>query len=138
MVLKTSPGGSTFPYAYKGGELFCLHLGSFGDNEAGAIARIEVEEAFLLQQNRRIGIWVDLYQTKLTDRVIRQLVEFLEHARGLVPKLALVGCSAWDRRKITKAIKKSARLSSLPTRYFSDPEDAKTWLVSETNSQQVT
>ncbi len=92
----------------------------------------------MLRQNRRIGIWVDLHQTKLTDRVLRELVAFLEHTRALVPKLALVGCSAWNRQKISRAMKKSARLSSLPTKVFSDPEDAKTWLVSETNSQQVT
>jgi hypothetical protein len=131
MSLKKSPGGAYFPYAYKGGELFGLHLGSFGDDEDRVIASMKAEEVFFIQQNRRIGLWIDFYQTRLTDTVIREFVGFLEHTHDRVPKLGLVGCSTWDRWRLTRAMRKSLCLSSLPTKYFSDPEDAKTWLVSE-------
>ena len=68
MVMRKSPGGSLFPYYYKGGELFGLHYGSFFTDE-----------------------------------------------EGLLHKLA----------------KKSGVKFPMPIRYFSDPEEAKTWLVSE-------
>jgi hypothetical protein len=131
MLLKKSPGGSIFPYYYKGGELFGLHLGSFGANEDGVIARIKAEEFFFLQQNRCIGVWIDFYQTKLTNRVIEEFIEMVIHCSKLISKLGLVGCSRFNRYKINQVIKKAESLSSLPVKYFDDPEDAKTWLVSE-------
>ena len=131
MPLKKSPGGSYFPYSYKGGELFGLHLGSFGTDEDGVIARMRAEETFFIQQNQSIGLWIDFCQTKLTDNVIGEFIRFLEHAHSRIRKLGLVGCSSLDRWRMSKIMKKSECLSSLPVKYFRDPEDAKTWLVSE-------
>ena len=131
MPIKNSPGGAYFPYYYKGGELFGFHLGSFGADEEGAIARMKAEEIFFIQQNRSIGMWIDFYHTKLTDRVIGEFVEVMEHISNRVPKLGLVGCSLIDRWRITRHMKKAGCLSTLPVKYFDDPEDAKTWLVSE-------
>jgi hypothetical protein len=131
MLTKKSPGGSTFPYYYKGGELFGIHFGSFGVNEAGLIARMKAEGAFFLEQNHGIGFWVDFYQTKLTDRVLEEFIEMMEHTSRLMYKLALVGCSFRDQQRITRLIKKAENLSKLPVKYFVDPEEAKTWLVSE-------
>jgi hypothetical protein len=131
MPLKKSPGGSLFPYPYKGGELFGWHLGSFGKDEDGVISRMKAEEIFLLQQNKSMGLWIDFYQTRLTDRVIGELIEMLGHTHQLILKLGLVGCSTLDRWRINRLIKKTGSLSKLPVKYFEDPEDAKTWLVSE-------
>jgi hypothetical protein len=131
MLLKKSPGGSIFPYPYKNGELYGLHLGSFGDNEEGLIARMRAEALFFNEQKRSLGIWLDFYQTRLTDRVLAELIEFLRSTRRYVLKLGLVGCSSSDRRRINRRIKEAGDLTSLPVRYYSDPEEAKTWLVSE-------
>jgi hypothetical protein len=131
MSIKKSPGGSMFPYYYKGGELFGLHLGSFASDEDGVIARMKAEDAFFAEQNRIIGLWIDFYHTKLTDRVIGEFLEMLKHVHNQIPKLGLVGCSSINQWKINRLIKKTECLSSLPVKYFDDPEDAKTWLVSE-------
>jgi len=131
MSVKQSPGGSIFPYYYKGGELFGLHLGSFGADEDGVISRMKAEQVFFLEQNHSIGLWMDFYQTRLTDRVIGELIEMLEHIHHRMLKLGLVGCSFMERWRINRLIKKTKGLSKLPVRYFDDPEDAKTWLVSE-------
>jgi len=131
MILKKSPGGSIFPYYYKDGELFGLHLGSFGTNEEGVIARIKAEEVFFIQQNKHMGVWIDFYQTKLTDRVTTEFIEMLKHTSHLILKLGLVGCSFMAQRKMKRLMKKAGCLSALPVKYFEDPEDAKTWLVSE-------
>ena len=131
MSVKQSPGGSIFPYYYKGGELFGLHLGSFGADEDGVISRMKAEQVFFLEQNHSIGLWMDFYQTRLTDRVIGELIEMLEHIHHRMLKLGLVGCSFMERWRINRLIKKTKSLSKLPVRYFDDPEDAKTWLVSE-------
>jgi hypothetical protein len=131
MPFQKSPGGSIFPYPYKGGELFGLHLGSFGTDEDALISRMRAEQVFFAEQHRSIGIWIDFYETKLTDRVIDQLIEYLQDGSNHILKLGLVGCSSSDRRKINSRIKKAGHFSTLPVKYFSDPEDAKTWLVGE-------
>jgi hypothetical protein len=131
MPVKQSPGGSIFPYYYKGGELFGLHLGSFGADEDGVISRMKAEQVFFLEQNHGIGLWMDFYQTRLTDTVIGELIEMLEHIHTRMLKIGLVGCSFMERWRINRLIKKTKSLSKLPVRYFDDPEDAKTWLVSE-------
>jgi hypothetical protein len=131
MVFKKSPGGSIFPYPYKNGELYGLHLGSFGENEEALIARMKAEADFFNEQRKSMGIWMDFYETRLTDRIINELVEFLQKTRSHAVKLALVGCSFTDRRRINRSIKQAKDLAGLPVRYYSDPEEAKTWLVSE-------
>jgi hypothetical protein len=131
MALKKSPGGSLFPYPYKGGELFGWHLGSFGNNEDGVISRMKAEEIFFIQQNKSISLWIDFYQTRLSDRVIGEFIETLEHTHHLIIKLGLVGCSTMGRWRINRLIRKAEGLANLPVKYFNDPEDAKSWLVSE-------
>jgi hypothetical protein len=129
--MQTSPGGSLFPYYYKNGELFCLHFGSYFADEDGVIAMMKAEETFLAQQHRELGIWIDLYETKLTDKVIGELIEMLMQIRHKTTKLGIVGCTGMARWKINRRIRKTSLLSSLPIKYFDDPEVAKTWLVSE-------
>jgi hypothetical protein len=131
-MLKNSPGGGYFPYFYKGGQLFGLHLGSFYADEEGAIARMRAEGEFLTAQNQGvIGIWIDLCQTRLSKRVLGEFIEFLARVRPCILKLALVGCSLFDRWKLQRLIRKDGRLAGLTLRFYSDPEEAKTWLVSE-------
>jgi hypothetical protein len=131
MLLKKSPGGSIFPYPYKNGELYGLHLGSFGKDEETLIARMRAEALFFNEQRRSLGIWMDFYQTRITDKIIEELIEFLRNTRRYVLKLGLVGCSSSDRHRIDKRIKEAGDLTTLPVRYYRDPEEAKTWLVSE-------
>jgi hypothetical protein len=128
MILKKSPGGSIFPYYFKNGELFGLHLGSFGADEEGAIDRMKAEEKFLLEQNTRLGLWIDLYQTKLSKRLIAEVIDSLHRIERLVPKLALVGCNWIDQHRIDRYTRNRM---TIPLRYFSDPEKAKSWLVTE-------
>jgi hypothetical protein len=129
--IQTSPGGSLFPYYYKDGELFCLHFGSYFSDEDGVIAMMKAEEEFVTEHHRPMGIWIDFYETKLTDRVIQEFIEMLKHIKSQTTKLGIVGCSFITWWKMNRLIKKSELLSSLPVKYFDDPEAAKTWLVSE-------
>ncbi len=131
MQIQRSPSGAMFPYYYKNGELFGMHLGSYFSDEDGVIAMMKAEEAFFTGKHRPIGIWIDFYETKLTDRVIRAFVDMIEAMGPQVTKLGIVGCSLVARWKIKRLIKKTVSLSTLPVKYFEDPEVAKTWLVSE-------
>ena len=131
MQIQRSPSGAMFPYYYKNGELFGMHLGSYFSNEEGVIAMMKAEEAFFTSKHRPIGIWIDFYETKLTDRVIQAFVKMIEGMGPQVTKLGIVGCSALARWKINRLLKKTGSLSTLPVKYFEDPEVAKTWLVSE-------
>lgn len=131
MGLQKSPGGANFPYYYKDGELFGLHLGDYASDEDGVIAMMKAEEIFILKQNRKMGLWIDFYDTKLTPRVIAEFVEMIEQIKPRLSKLGIVGCSWISKWKIKRQMKKTGFLFNFPVRYYSDPEDAKTWLVSE-------
>jgi hypothetical protein len=129
MAARTSPGGSIFPYFYKNGELFGVHFGSFFSNEDGIIALMKAEALFFSEQYHSMPVWVDFYETKLTDRVLGEFLGFLEHVQPWMIKLGIVGCSFWDKRRISKLISQTQCLSQVPVRFFRDPEVAKSWLV---------
>lgn len=67
-----------FLYYYKNGELFGLHLGSYFSNEDGVIALMKAEEEFFNKQHHQLGLWIDFYETKLTDSVIREFIEMVK------------------------------------------------------------
>ena len=131
MSTQQSPGGSTFPYYYKGGEIHCLKYGSFFSDEEALFALMKAEEIFIAEPNRQLLIWVDFYETKLTDKVLSEFVESINRIRPHIIKLAIVGCSFWEKRRLSFIGKKSGKGLPTPTRFFTDPEDAKTWLVGE-------
>jgi len=131
MVNQKSPGGSIFPYYYKDGEIFGLHYGSFFSNEEGLLARMKAEEEFMTKANRQIPLWIDFYETKLTDRVFVEFSKSMLRLQSQISKLAIVGCSFKDKRRFYKLGKKYDFELPMPIQFFNDPEDAKTWLVSE-------
>ena len=131
MAPKKSPGGSAFPYNYKGAEIFGLHLGSFGADEAGLLARMKGEEVFIADTYKHFPLWIDFYQTKLTDTVLDEFLHGMQRVQGRINKLALYGVSRRDQRRIRQAAKKTGIEFPFPLKFFDDPEVAKTWLVSE-------
>jgi hypothetical protein len=131
MQIEKSPSGALFPYYYKNGELFGIHLGSYFSDTVGVIVMMKSEEDFIIKKHRRMGIWMDFYETKMTDRVIQELITMLTHIVDQTAKLGIVGSSPITRWKISRQIRKTSELSTLPVRFFDDPEVAKTWLVSE-------
>ena len=131
MNTKQSPGGSIFPYYFKNGELFGMHLGSFFKDEAGFLERMLAEEEFIRTENYSLPLWIDFYQTKLTDEILVEFLKSMLRLQAYVPKLAIVGCSWRDRWRFRKLARNNRVNLPMPVRFFSDPEQAKTWLVSE-------
>ena len=106
MQIQRSPGGSLFPYYYKNGELFCLHFGGYFSDEEKLIAIMKAEETFFLPGHHALGIWIDFYDTKLTDRVVEALIEMLKQIRPKTTRLGIVGCSLMARWKINRWVQK--------------------------------
>jgi hypothetical protein len=131
MVLQKSPGGSIFPYYYKGGQLFGLHYGSFFADGEALLKRMKAEEEFILMTIRQTPLWIDFYETKLSDEVLIEFSRSILRLQLHITKLAIVGCSSRDKKRLSVLWKKSGIRFPMPVRFFSDPEDAKTWLVSE-------
>lgn len=50
-----SPGGAIFPYYYKGGKLYGMHLGNYEKDETGIIALMQAEQEFFLAQKSQNG-----------------------------------------------------------------------------------
>ncbi len=121
-----------FPYYYKNGELFGVHFGSFFDNEEGLLALMKAEEEFMKKQNCQLPLWIDFYETKLTDRILIEFLHSMNRLHHQIPKLAIVGCSWKDQWRMKQLRKKLELELPVLVKYFSDPEEAKTWLVSET------
>ncbi len=117
-----------FPYYYKGGEILGLHYGSFFSNEEALLATMKAEEDFIARPNRRLRVWVDFYETQLTDRTLGEFAASVDRLRPHLVKLAIVGCSFRDRWRLRQLGKAPV---PVPIKFFSDPEDAKTWLVDE-------
>lgn len=92
---------------------------------------MKAEAEFSARQHRRLGLWIDFYETKLTNRVIREFIEMLKQMQPRLTKLGIVGAPILARWKINRLIGKTDSLSKLPVKYYEDPEEAKTWLVSE-------
>ncbi len=133
MISKKSPGGSIFPYYYKNGELFGAHYESFGSREAELLELMQAEEAFILQQNYPLPYWVNFYGTQLTDQVLSEFIRTICRVQRYIPRLAIVGCSWFDRWRFGRVEQRLNLKLPIPVRYFKDPEAAKTWLVSEAN-----
>lgn len=129
-MLKKSPGGSYFPYYYKGGEIHCLKYGSYYDDEASLFNVMRAEEAFVLSLNRAMPIWVDWYKTVISEAVLQEFVNSMERVQHRVSKLALVGLRYGDRVRVQR-IQKRLGMQIPQIRFFRDPEDAKTWLIHE-------
>lgn len=125
-----SPGGSTFPYYYKGGEVHCLKYGSHFRNYNRLIELMKAEEDFIQRTKRKLRIWIDLYETRITKNILIELVRSLTRIRNQIIKLAVVGLSFVGRWNLNRILKKYGEFP-FTIKYFKDPEDAKTWLVSE-------
>ncbi|MBP1904883.1 hypothetical protein J2Z32_001507 [Paenibacillus turicensis] len=126
-----SPGGSLFPYYYKGGELHCLKYGSFYENEDSLFKLMKDEEEFISSQNRLLNIWVDFYKTKLTNAVLNKFLENMIYLQNHSKKIAIVGLSFWDKWRFRKMLRKQNYSFLVPIQYYDDPEIAKTWLISD-------
>jgi len=114
-----------------GGELHPLKYGSYFNKKEELISVIKAEEAFILKSsgknNRRI--WIDLYETNLDDEIIDALVLHLQSIRNKIHNLCLVGCSSKDEHRIKMKMKQHDMDLLHLTKYFSDPEIAKQWLI---------
>ncbi|GIP44613.1 hypothetical protein J45TS6_30720 [Paenibacillus sp. J45TS6] len=124
-----SPGGSLFPYYYKGGEIHCLKYGSKYKKYEELFELMRLEEEFIFKANKKLRIWIDLYETSTTDIVLQELVNNLNNLNGYVTKISFVGLSSIGKWKLKRKIK-NLKLA-YPVSYFSDPEEAKTWLISD-------
>ncbi|MFB8373677.1 hypothetical protein [Paenibacillus taichungensis] len=124
-----SPGGSLFPYYYKGGEIHCLKYGSKYKKYEELFELMRLEEEFIFKANKKLKIWIDLYETSITEMVLQELVNNLSNLNGYVKKISFVGLSSISKWKLKRKIK-NLKLE-YPVSYFSDPEEAKTWLISE-------
>jgi hypothetical protein len=131
MRIQKSPGGSIFPYPYKGGELFGLHFGSFHNDEDRLLALLKAEEQFMVGARCHLPVWMDLYETRLSDRVLTALAESIDRLQSHITRLALVGCSTRDQRRFRRVMQKLGNGFPGPLRFFDDPEKAKSWLVGE-------
>jgi hypothetical protein len=132
-MINKSPSGSLCPYYYKGGELHPLKYGSFFADKNKLFQVMKAEEEFILkssgQKNRRI--WIDLYETKLDSEVISALSLHIKTIQHKIFKLCFVGCPFFDRRKIKEQMVRNQIGITEQTKFFSDPEKAKQWLVGE-------
>jgi len=127
---QTSPSGSLFPYHYKGGELHCLKYGGFHNDETALFSRIDDEEEFFISSKRKLNTWIDLYETNVSRRVIRKLVDNIAHISPQVRRLALVGDFTIIRKLVVNdRLRRAGVGEKTAVRFFSDPEVAKTWIV---------
>lgn len=133
MPVITSPSGATFPYYYKGGEIFGTHTGSYRSDQAALLAMLKAEAEFIIERNRPLRVWMDFYEDELTDLVLGEVLTIIDRLQPHLLRLALVGFSLRDRWRFRQLKNKSGQGFLVPVKFFGDPEDAKTWLVGESS-----
>ncbi|WP_068780804.1 MULTISPECIES: hypothetical protein [unclassified Paenibacillus] len=124
-----SPGGSTFPYYYKGGEIHCLKYGNKYKDEQALLQLMRKEEEFIVRINRRLKIWVDFDKTSFTPDVCSAFIQNIIYLSSHIDKLSIVGLSGFHRWRLQRGIRKAKLKMSIS--FYMDPEEAKTWLISE-------
>lgn len=128
-----SPSGANCPYYFKGGILRPLKYGSFFDDMDALKDMIMKEEDFILhrQPSDKRSILLDLYETNITELMVKELVDHIIRISFKIWKLAIVGCN----RKVKKLILKELKIAKSPLYsqilFHTDMETAKDWLVSE-------
>lgn len=134
-MLMKSPSGSLCPYYYKGGELQPLHYGSYHSNMEKLAEIIDAEEKFILAASSPGGrrVWIDLYETDLTENMIEKLSQHIVSISPKVSKLALVGCKKRVFKKIVNHLKRAECKLAVQIKLFIDPEISKDWLVGKEN-----
>lgn len=110
-----------------------MKYGSYFYDKEKLFAVIKAEENFILkssgQNNRRI--WIDLYETKLDNEVIDALALHIKTIRSKIFRLCFVGCSIFDRIRLKRKMAEELINIVEQIKFFSDPEKAKQWLISE-------
>jgi len=87
------------------------------------------EEKFILNTKKRLKIWVDMYKTTVTRRVLQELTNNIYNLKDHIDKLSFVGLSGFNRWRLRRRVKRLGM--KLRISFYSDPEDAKTWLINE-------
>lgn len=129
-MLQKSPSGSVFPYYYKGGEIHALKYGSCGDDKERLLRLMDEETEFIRRRPAsKLRVWVDLYETALTGEILTHFAGQIGIIQDQLVKLAIVGVRS--KSTVIKSLKSAEPPIIIPYRFFSDPEDAKTWLVSD-------
>ena len=129
-MMTKSPSGALSPYYYKGGYFHGIHYGSYFDDSQALFSMMEKEEQFILESPNRRRIMLDLYETKITNEVLQQLLKHIKHLSPRIIKLAF-SAEKTSLKRIQKAIKSESELQSLCCYFSTDLEEAKTWLVSD-------
>jgi hypothetical protein len=93
------------------------------------IQLMKLEEEFIQQTNRKLRIWIDLYKTNITDDLLEKLVNNLLNIDKHIKKLSIVGLSRINQWRIKRKLMKVN--IKIPITFYSDPEEAKTWLINE-------
>ena len=78
-MMTKSPSGALSPYYYKGGYFHGIHYGSYFDDSQALFSMMEKEEQFILESPNRRRIMLDLYETKITNEVLQQLLKHIKH-----------------------------------------------------------
>lgn len=126
-MLAYSPSGALSPYYYKGGYFHGIHYGSYFANASALFEMIDKETGFILKSPQNKRIMIDLYETALTDEVVKRLVQ---HLTEIEPRVIKLGISA--KNKDLKILRKAIEMGGILQGrlcFGQDMEEVKTWLV---------
>lgn len=127
-MLNRPTGRSIYPYYYKGGVLYSCDFSGLKKDSAQLLLRLSEEKQFIEKQNG-LRIWLNLADTHLNTDTRKAVAEWAEVLQAHILKLALVGVRPANLFGLSLGLPFKHR--SFETRCFIDPEEAKTWLVSE-------
>ena len=114
---------------YKEVPLWCCDFGGFGGDRAGLLAEIAASQVVIDQHpENSLLVAVDLSDTPFTPEIVAFFTANANPHRNPIRRLAILGIPDFQRRWYHHV---KHVVWPKPSRFFSDWEQAKAWLVSE-------
>ena len=112
-------------------ELVCCHLDGYRGNREALLGRLhEIEAAFASKPVSAVHrVWYNLDDNQLDSPALEAVTRSVAGMRLHIHMIAFVGLRGLTRRRFDKLLERALSGNALPRAYFSDAEQAKTWLV---------
>lgn len=118
-----------FRLAYRNGEILCLLLGNLGTDIETIKERVKMNEDACKKPSSSSIVLYDVINTSLSDEVVKEIVESLIRLKDSIRRIAFIGGTWTERRKLKRNITMQSELKHIQFKYLTDMEPGKEWLI---------
>ena len=126
--------GSKYPIlviSHMNCDLVCCHLDGYRGNRDALLSRLqEIEAEFPSRPASAVHrVWYNVDDDSLDRPTLEAIAQSVASMRDHIHKIAFIGLRRLTKRRFDKMLEQSLAGDPLHRAYFSDAEQAKTWLA---------